>query len=107
MYALHGGFPWSKWYDRRSWLRFGPAFIIGFFVAGIVLGAVFIPNIEWGGGIGGVVGILALAPFAILFGINTRRPLFRLYLKSKDFSLVPVNDQVRVLLSLFKSHGDT
>ena len=87
-------------------MRYTPAFLIAFFVAGIVLGSIFIPNIEWGGCIGGVIGIFVLVPFTFLFGINTRRPLFKLYLKSKDFNIVPVNDQVRDLLNLFKPPGD-
>lgn len=98
---------WSKRYERRSWMRFLPIYIIFSFVTGIVLGAVYLPNPQWGGLIGGLAGLFILMPFMIYFGINTRRPLLRLYLKSRDFSLFPVNKQVRFFLDPFISHKVT
>jgi hypothetical protein len=88
-------------------MRFLPIYIIFSFVTGIVLGAVYLPNPQWGGMIGGLAGIFVLMPFAIYFGINTRRPLLRLYLKSRDFSLFPVNKQVRFFLDPFVSNKVT
>lgn len=87
-------------------MRFLPAYIIVSFVTGIVFGAVYLPNPDWGGLIGGLFGIFALMPFVYYFGINTRRPLLRLYLKSRDFSLIPINKQARVFLDPFKKHED-
>lgn len=80
--------------------------MIAVFVSGITLGAFCDSRPERGGFVGGLVGIIALAPVVYLVGINTRRRLLLRYLESEDFSLLPLNREVRAFLDPFRQHDD-
>lgn len=98
---------WTKEADAKSWHRFIPALIIVTFIAGISIGAFYDSSPERGGLVGGLVGTVAVLLLVYFVGINSRRRLSRRYLVSEDFSLLPVNREVRVLLDPFRPHDDT
>ena len=99
---------WSKDADQKSWAaRFFPALFLATFISGIAVGAFCDSNPQRGGLVGGLGVIVGLAPIVILVGINTRRRLLKHYLESEEFSLLPVNREVRILLDPFRPHDDT
>jgi hypothetical protein len=98
---------WTKDLERKSWERFLPLLIVFSLIAGITIGAFWDSNPERGGFFGGMAGIIALSTVVYLVGINTRRRVLQRYLESDDFSLIPVNRDVRVLLDPFRQHDET
>jgi hypothetical protein len=82
--------------NRQS--KVGGMAVIGSFVSGLITGALWSGGSFWGTLGGGLLGIGLAVLLLSVWSLNKCRVDLAAYLRSEDFSLLPIDERARILM---------